>query len=148
MITYVTGDLFTTPGIDALAHGVNCAGVMGIGIAVEFRRRWPEMFAAYRAQCLARNLRPGDVLAWGKSPIIYNLATQQRPGRRATLRAIRVAIGQMLFVADGHRVTRIGLPRIGCGYGGLLWADVRAALEDVAGLARVELIVVTPPQDA
>lgn len=53
------GDLFDAVDVDALAHGCNCAGAMGAGIVVEFRRRWPAMFEESRRRCAA-----GDVWSW------------------------------------------------------------------------------------
>ena len=46
--TFVKGDLFRQEGLRALAHGCNCAGAMGKGIAVEFRERFPKMYAEYK----------------------------------------------------------------------------------------------------
>lgn len=148
MITHVVGDLFEVPDLDAVAHGVNCAGVMGAGIALEFRRRWPAMFDAYKAECRAGNLRLGDVFSW---PVdgrwIYNLATQLRPGPGASIWAIESALRNMLFRAQNVGVRRVGMPRIGCGLGGLAWRDVRCVIEAVAAASPIDLVVVSLPGD-
>jgi O-acetyl-ADP-ribose deacetylase (regulator of RNase III) len=144
----VTGNLFTTPGLDALGHGVNCQGRMGAGIAVDFKRRWPAMFHRYRVAC-SSGMRPGDCLVCPETkPIwIYCLATQPSPGPCASLPAIQVAVQRMLAHARAAGVTRIGIPRIGAGLGGASWRDVRAVLEELAARAPVELVVVTRPED-
>lgn len=150
--TFITGDLFTTPDLDALAHGVNCAGAMGAGIARGFRRRWPAMYRDYRAECDASRLRPGYLFAWrgdGVPHWIYNLATQDRPGARASHEFVMAALIRMVRFAATKRdpIRRIGLPRIGCGIGGLDWADVRETIVEVGADTAIELVVVSLPGD-
>lgn len=145
MIDEITGDLFATPDLDALAHGVNCTGVMGAGIAVTFRKLHPEMFAEYARRCRARELRPGNLFAWQAAPMwVYNLATQPRPGPSATLPAIRSAVEAMVEHARSAGVKRIGMPRVGCGLGGLRWEAVRPVIE--AAAQGVEIVVVSLPE--
>lgn len=141
-LTEITGDLFATPGLEALAHGVNCRGVMGAGIAVEFKRRWPAMFEDYAAECVFR-MKPGDCHEWLDPTTgrwIYNLATQPRPGPCASLLAIKSALDNMLACSRGARVKRIGICRVGTGYGGLRWEDVRPLIERAA--RDVDIVVV------
>lgn len=130
MLTEIRGDLFAIDA-DALAHGVNCAGVMGAGIAVEFARRWPVVLHRYRTACLNGTLRPGTCLPCAEtSPHwIYCLATQPRPGPCAALPAIESAVRAMVGHALAAKVSRIGMPRIGCGLGGLRWSEVRLIVE-------------------
>lgn len=140
-LTEIQGDLFAVPSLDALAHGVNCIGVMGAGIAAEFKRRWPPMFIAYREACLAGRLVPGSMFserAGGRW--IYNLATQPRPGRCASLLWVESSLKAMTARAWHDRVKRIGMPRLGCGLGGLDWRDVRPLVERAA--QHVDIVVV------
>jgi O-acetyl-ADP-ribose deacetylase (regulator of RNase III) len=137
MIVERTGDLFTSD-CPALGHGVNTLGSMGAGIAVEFRRRWPAMYDAYRAECRSGRLQPGGVFVWqADDRLIVNLATQRGVGRGAArLEWVRAAAKQVAQLSlDG-----LALPRIGAGMGGLRWADVRAILDhELAPLTYVEL---------
>ena len=150
-IDYVTGDLFDDAlyGSDrpALAQGVNCSGVMGAGIAPLFRSRWPDMYLAYRAACRSRTLTLGSVLPWvapdGRT--IYNLATQDRPGRHAVLGAVQDSVQAMLVHAEQTGVHRVALPRIGAGIGGLVWADVNTTLAFLADRSPVRVTVVSLP---
>jgi O-acetyl-ADP-ribose deacetylase (regulator of RNase III) len=67
VIHYVAGDLFANEhGAQALAHGCNCIGSMGAGIAVGFRERYPDMYEEYRRRCKAQPhlFNPGDCLLW------------------------------------------------------------------------------------
>lgn len=137
-IHYVVGDLFAnTYRAQAFAHGVNCKGVMGKGIALEFRLRYPEMYAEYRRRCLSGQLHTGEVFYWvglnPQQPTVFNLATQDdyRGPVRATLPAIRSSLFVMLEMADFHNIMSIAMPRIGSGLGGLPWADVKEAIEHV-----------------
>lgn len=134
---YVAGDLFAnTCQAQALAHGCNCQGSMGAGIAVGFRERYPAMYEEYRRRCKAtpRQFNPGDVFLWkaAEQPWVFNLATQEDYWRsRATYDAIERALGSMRAQANAEGIERIAMPRIGAGYGGLSWAKVRAVIERV-----------------
>jgi O-acetyl-ADP-ribose deacetylase (regulator of RNase III) len=143
VITQARGDLFAA-GLPALAHGCNCAGTMGAGVAREFRRRWPDMYRLYRDHCRSGTFLPGDVLAWTGSPVVYNLAVQMRPGSTASVAAIQVAVARMLQRAEDDGVGTIGMPRVGCGSRGLRWAEVGPVLEDLAAGSPVDLIVFAP----
>lgn len=142
------GDLFAS-GLPALAHGCNCQGVMGAGIAVQFRERWPRMYAEYRRRCSVGEFRLGDVMMWRDigwampfSPVtIFNLATQDRPGPDARLDALTVSVARMLLLAGRNGITAVGMPMIGCGIGGLEWEHVNYTLEVLAARSPVELIV-------
>jgi len=129
VITWAEGDLFTC-GISAIAHGVNCRGVMGAGIAVQFRRRYPDMYESYSKRCGKGHMWPGDILTWQHpGGIVFCLATQKEPGAHAEPWMITAAAGQM--IAEAHyirKITEIALPEIGCGIGGLTRGDLLTAL--------------------
>jgi O-acetyl-ADP-ribose deacetylase (regulator of RNase III) len=136
-IRYVAGDLFANEQqARALAHGCNCQGSMGAGIAVGFRERYPAMYAEYRRRCKAtpRQFNLGDVFLWKdeQQPWVFNLATQEDYWRsRATYDAIERALNAMRAQADAEGIASIAMPRIGAGYGGLSWAKMRAVIERV-----------------
>ena len=151
-VEHVVGDLFEQRDVYALAHGVNCVGRMGAGIATEFRRRWPKMFAEYAQACRAGELRPGSIFAYQISADrwVYNLATQHAPGRDARLDAVADSLRAALAHARAHQVASIALPRIGAGIGGLDWRAVAATIEKVAcepGAPPVLLRTVSRPSD-
>ncbi len=113
-IDYVAGDLFANEyGAHALAHGCNCQGSMGAGIAVEFRRRWPAMYDAYRSECRSGRLQPGGIFVYQAADrLIVNLATQRGVGRGAArLKWVR----QATRAAAQLSVAGLALPRIGAG---------------------------------
>ena len=62
MIKFIAyGDIFSISGISCYAHGCNCAGAMGKGIALQFKKRFPQMYLQYRKKCLQNQFHPGDV---------------------------------------------------------------------------------------
>jgi len=131
-IHIVSGDLFVNRySAQALAQGVNCKGSMGVGIAVGFRERYPEMYEEYRRRCKAqpRELNPGDVFLWRAAegqPWVFNLASQEDYWRsRATYAAVEQALRQTRALADEAGVRSIAAPRIGAGYGGLSWKKLQ-----------------------
>lgn len=151
MVKFVTGDLFTYPGLDAIAHGCNCAGVMGAGIAKEFKRRYPENFKKYKQACKDGTFKVGGLLTFdAQDAYILNLGTQDEFINPAKLVDIKKALKYMInFVmhmniarSAVHRdpIKTIGLPRIGAGLGGLDWQDVKQVILDL-DTEGLELIV-------
>ncbi|MFN3199405.1 MAG: macro domain-containing protein [Bradymonadia bacterium] len=141
-VQYISGDLFHFDGLDGLAHGCNCAGSMGKGIAVPFKRRYPAMYRAYRQRCLEGTFTLGDVFEWPTAcETIFNLGTQAHWRSKAELWAVEQALEQMVRGAERRGVKRIGLPRIGAGLGGLSWLSVKEVMTAVGEQASVDLVV-------
>lgn len=143
-ITYCRGDIFETETNVALAHGCNCAGAMGKGIAVPFKEHWLAMYQAYKAKCGSGEFTPGKVFPWKDETsgrTIYNLGTQRTWRTKATLEAIEQSVSTMLRLAEENSTLTIAMPLIGAGLGGLAAADVKAVLDRLAGESSVRLIV-------
>lgn len=136
-IYYVSGDLFTNQHqAQAFAQGCNCQGSMGAGIAVGFKERYPKMFEEYRRRCKAtpREFNVGDVFLWREDgkPAVFNLATQEDYWRsRATYKSVELCLTNLRRSADSAKITRVAMPRIGAGYGGLTWEKVRAIVDRI-----------------
>jgi O-acetyl-ADP-ribose deacetylase (regulator of RNase III) len=134
---FVSGDLFVNKyNVQAFAHGCNCVGSMGAGIAVGIKERYPAMFEEYRRRCKAkpREFNPGDVFLWKSEnlPWVFNLATQEDNWRqRATYIVIEQTLQAMKQLAGRESIPSIGMPRLGAGYGGLSWKKVRVVIETV-----------------
>lgn len=145
-VEYRTGDLFAQPDITALAHGCNCAGAMGKGIAVEFKKRYPKMYGAYKSACATGTFDVGDVFTWREGArTVFNLGTQAHWRTDAKLDWIERSLNKMIAEADALGITKIAMPRIGAGLGGVAWSDVRALLERVSADTSVTLVVVSLP---
>lgn len=133
-VEYVTGDVFVNRvGAEALAHGCNCAGSMGAGVAVGFRDRYPAMFEEFRRRCRAKpkEFDLGSVFLWREPglPAVFNLGTQPRPGRGATYPIVETALKALRAAADEAGIRTLAMPRIAAGYGGLSWKKVRALID-------------------
>lgn len=143
LLTLKAGDMFASTTA-ALAHGVNVDGLMGAGVAAIFRRKFPAMHREYVRACRRGDLTPGSVWPW-KAPSglwVYNLASQDRPGPHARLEWVEESVKAMLEHAQEHGVGSVAMPRIGCGIGGLHWADVEGVLGScVEAIPGVELEV-------
>jgi O-acetyl-ADP-ribose deacetylase (regulator of RNase III) len=146
-IQFIAGDLFeNVHRVQAFAHGCNCQGSMGAGIAKTFRARYPKMYEEYRTRCKAvpRQFNLGDCWLWKADGElwVFNLGTQEGYWRsRASYDAIATSLKEMRRQADAEGITRIALPRIGVGYGGLSWKKVRGIIEAVFGDWPAALIV-------
>ncbi|WNG46948.1 macro domain-containing protein [Archangium minus] len=139
---FVRGDLLRQEGLNALAHGCNCAGAMGKGIAVEFRARFPRMYAEYKQRCADGRFKLGEVFTWTEEGVtVFNLGTQKTWRTKAELQAIESAVTLMVQEAEARGLDKIGLPRIGAGLGGLPWESVRALLALIGERTHVNLIV-------
>src|SRR5207248_2480180 len=105
-VEFVKGDLFANRHkAQAQAHGCNCRGSMGAGIATGFRGRYPQMYEEYRRRCKAqpRDFNLGDAWLWKAEgpPWVFNLGTQEGYWRaRARYEAIEAALKSMLPQAD------------------------------------------------
>lgn len=141
-VKFVKGDMFQTSKLKSFAHGCNCAGAMGKGVAVEFKSNWPNMYSSYKERCKSGLFNPGDVFTWVEGDnTIFNLGTQKTWRTKATLDAIKTALTSMLEIAEAKGVNNIGLPRIGAGLGGLTWEEVKELIKNVAETSSINLIV-------
>jgi O-acetyl-ADP-ribose deacetylase (regulator of RNase III) len=133
-------DLFDQGEFNVIAHGCNCRGVMGGGIAFDIKRRYPE--AHYEdMNCKIpfnrRRLGRATVASLSEDDIklIFNLYTQVDPGPNAELTAILSSIRFMkdylLAITESRKDIKIGIPLIGCGIGGLDWDKVSVLFKDV-----------------
>ncbi|MEU5187397.1 macro domain-containing protein [Streptomyces klenkii] len=142
-IEFRVGDLFGASDADALAHGCNCAGAMGRGIAVEFKRRWPLMYKEYQTLCRDGKFGVGGAFPW-RTPeglLIYNLGTQAHWRVGAELSGVVAAVKAMLDHAAEHDVRRIAMPRIAAGLGGLDWQVVRTAITPIVEASQSDVFV-------
>lgn len=128
----IKGDLFNDTEAKIWIQGVNLKSTMGAGIAKEFKRRYPKMFEIYKQRCDNGQLALGDHVIYKHPPIedskgviIYNIATQPKPGPCASLEAIEKGLEKIFSVGDQlekkYWPVKVAMPRIGCGLGGLDW---------------------------
>lgn len=146
----IKGDLFDLDhDFDGLAQGVNCEGLMGAGIAVAFRNRWPDMYQDYKHLCNAyRDIIPGllhtyDVLDDnGTELMILNLFSQVLPGKNGDYGLLKSSTLLMRIEAEKRDLSRVGLPWIGCGIAGLAKHNVQHIFERILGPSYINFVLV------
>lgn len=132
MVELTSGDLLDAR-VEALVNAVNTVGVMGAGLAAQFKVRYPEMFREYVTVCQQNRLRPGMVHVWltgvDEPRYVINVPTKRhwrKPSRFAdvaeSVEALRVQVGL-------RRIRSVAVPALGCGLGGLEWPVVRELVE-------------------
>lgn len=137
MISFHQGDIFESDA-QALVNPVNCAGVMGAGLALEFKKRYPEMFKWYMMCCTIDAFQIGDVGVWNLPPeaaprkFIINFATKNHWREKSKLEYILQGLHNLKWEIGQHKIESIALPQLGCGLGGLQWKDVRPLLTGFA----------------
>lgn len=128
MITNATGNLLQADA-DALVNTVNTVGVMGKGIALQFRKAYPEMFAAYAKACKAGEVRLGQMHVWETGALngprfIINFPTKGHWRSGSKISDIDAGLSDLMKVITDRGITSIALPPLGCGNGGLDWSEV------------------------
>ena len=145
MIDWINeGDIFTLKEVKNYAHGCNCAGVMGKGIALQFKIKFPLMYVKYKKKCSEGKFNLGDVYEYNYGDgYIYNLGTQSSWRTKAKIEAVEFSMRKMLDLASRKGVNAIALPKIGAGLGGLKWQDVKDVIEKMSSeFPNIRLLVV------
>jgi len=146
-----SGDLFAEPA-DAIVNTVNCVGVMGAGIALEFKQRFPDMFKEYVRCCKKKRIRVGEVWMWHHEPAppqyIINFPTKDDWRNPSKLEWIQeglehLAENTILF----QQIHTLAMPALGCNNGGLHFDDVRKLVEQFCSQVKGDLeITLYEPQ--
>ena len=145
MVEYIEfGNIFKLDGITSFAHGCNCAGAMGKGIAVQFKNMYPDMYKQYKTLCKHGDFKLGDVFKYNHGDgYVFNLGTQKTWRTKAEIHAVEQSLDNMLKIASELEVTKIALPKIAAGLGGLDWGKVKTILNNVAkDVPSIQLFVV------
>ncbi|HEY7146052.1 MAG TPA: macro domain-containing protein [Streptosporangiaceae bacterium] len=152
MLREAEGNLLEEPA-DALVNTVNTVGVMGKGIALQFKQAFPQNFRAYEAACRRREVQIGRMFVVETGllelpRLIINFPTKRHWRSHSRLDDIRSGLADLRQVLVDRHVRSVALPPLGCGNGGLDWRDVRPLIEGALGdLVEVE-VVVYPPKGA
>jgi O-acetyl-ADP-ribose deacetylase (regulator of RNase III) len=156
VIEYVEGDLLKADA-DALVNTVNTVGVMGKGVALQFKRAFPANFKAYQAACKRYEVKVGRMFVFDAGQLmrpryIINFPTKTHWKARSRLADVEAGLSELRRVVDELGITSIAVPPLGCGSGGLDWRDVRPLVAGaLADLDEVNVLVYepkgTPPAD-
>ncbi|GDY33042.1 type II toxin-antitoxin system antitoxin DNA ADP-ribosyl glycohydrolase DarG [Gandjariella thermophila] len=137
MIVNGEGDLLTAD-VDALVNTVNCVGVMGKGIALQFKRRYPENFRLYEAACERGEVQLGRMFVTDLHSIsgpryIVNFPTKGHWRARSRIADIRAGLDDLVRVILDREIRSIAVPPLGTGNGGLPWREVEPLIREALG---------------
>jgi O-acetyl-ADP-ribose deacetylase (regulator of RNase III) len=136
---------------DALVNAVNTVGVMGKGIALQFKQAYPANFRAYKEACHRGEVRLGMMFTYETGlpdgpRYIINFPTKAHWRSRSKLTDIQSGLADLRDVIRERNIRSIAIPPLGCGNGGLDWQDVRPLIiEAFADLSALD-VMLFPPQ--
>lgn len=149
MLDFVHGNILEAP-VEAVVNAVNTKGVMGKGLALQFRQTLPQASQAYEQAARHGDLSPGGVLLTetgqlGSVRYVLHAATKDHWRNPSRLEWVESALEQLVEIVRMHNIESIALPALGCGLGGLTWPTVKARMETVlAKLPDTRILVYLP----
>lgn len=153
MIEFTTGDILACEA-DALVNTVNCVGVMGRGIALQFKRAYPANFKAYEAACRQAAVQPGRLFVFETGQLaaprfIINFPTKRHWRGPSRMEDIDAGLVDLVRVIRDREIRSIAIPPLGSGLGGLDWNEVRPRIEQaLAPLQDVHVLLFGPAETA
>ncbi len=148
MLQLARGNLLEAP-VEALVNSVNTVGVMGKGIALQFKRAFPANFTAYERACKAGEVEIGRVFVFETGELqprwILNVPTKRDWRNPSRLDDVRRGIDALVAIIRRLGIRSVAVPPLGCGAGGLSWDVVRPLLEvALRELSDVEVMLFAP----
>jgi O-acetyl-ADP-ribose deacetylase (regulator of RNase III) len=148
MIKFTEGDILHDES-EALVNTVNCVGVMGRGIALQFRNAFPDNFKGYARACQREEVQPGKLFVFETGRLnpryIVNFPTKRHWRGKSRLEDIDAGLRALAEFIKERRIQSIAIPPLGSGLGGLHWQDVKQRIEKaLAGLPNVQITVYEP----
>jgi O-acetyl-ADP-ribose deacetylase (regulator of RNase III) len=146
LITETGGNLLRDDA-QALVNTVNTVGVMGKGIALQFKRAFPEVFAAYADACADGRVQPGRVfpVRLGDSDRwVLNFPTKRHWRQRSRLDDIRAGLDDLARLLVELDIRSVAIPPLGCGNGGLRWLEVRPLIVEKLGGLDIDIRLYGP----
>lgn len=145
MVQVVAGDLFASDA-QTLVNAVNCAGVMGKGLALEFKQRYPDMFQDYRERCARGQMRLGEPYLFRRAapPHILNFPTKRHWRSPSRLEDIVAGVRFLQARYGKWDITSLAVPALGCGLGQLDWAVVGPTLARLFGEFSIPVTLYAP----
>lgn len=149
MIEHKIGDIFEED-VEALVNSVNCVGVMGRGIALQFKNRFPENFKAYVQACERDEVKPGRMFIHESGTItnprfIINFPTKRHWRGKSRMEDIEAGLADLAQEIKRRRIRSIAIPPLGSNLGKLNWADVRPRIESaLESLDGVDVVLFEP----
>lgn len=149
MIKLTQGDILKA-NAEALVNTVNCVGIMGRGIALQFRKAFPENFKAYKAACDAKQVQAGKMFVYDLNRLynprfIVNFPTKRHWKGKSRIEDIKFGLTDLIDLVQKQQIRSIAIPPLGCGLGGLNWEEVRPLIiEAFQSLPEVSVLLFEP----
>lgn len=149
MIEFKQGNLLEEK-VEALVNTVNCVGVMGKGIALQFKQAYPENFRQYEKACRAKEVQPGRMFTVAIGSLfnpryIINFPTKRHWKGKSKIEDIKSGLVALVAEVEQLGITSIAIPPLGCGNGGLSWSEVKPLIESAfAQLSDVQVFIFEP----
>ena len=124
------GNIFNS-SCEFLVNPVNCVGVMGKGLALEFKNKYPLNFQKYKAFCDNASFHIGKLLiVYENNKFIVNFPTKKHWRNKSDLEFIKIGLEELKVAIKDFNIKSIALPKLGCGLGGLDWNEVFVLIKD------------------
>jgi O-acetyl-ADP-ribose deacetylase (regulator of RNase III) len=151
LIEHVTGDILRAD-VEALVNTVNCVGIMGRGIALQFKNAYPANFKAYQAACRLHEVQPGRMFVFETEEItgvkfIINFPTKRHWKGKSRIEDIDSGLVALASDIRARGIRSIAVPPLGSGLGGLDWNTVRPRIEQSLGAIPNLRLVIFQPND-
>lgn len=152
MLDFRTGDILRTDA-EALVNTVNCVGIMGRGVALQFKKAFPANFKAYESACKRQDVQPGRMFVYetgyvGNPKFIINFPTKRHWRGKSRIEDIEAGLRALADVIKERNIRSVAMPPPGSGLGGLHWPDVRRRIFEFAqGLPDVAFTVFEPRRE-
>jgi O-acetyl-ADP-ribose deacetylase (regulator of RNase III) len=133
MIEHVQGNLLNAD-VEALVNTVNTVGVMGKGVALQFKLAFPKNFSAYEAACRRGEVKIGRMFVFRTNTLqnprfVINFPTKKHWRGKSRLEYVEAGLRSLIEVIRSERIHSVAVPPLGCGSGGLDWEQVKSRIE-------------------
>jgi O-acetyl-ADP-ribose deacetylase (regulator of RNase III) len=147
MVTFTSGDIFNSAA-QVITNTINTVGVMGAGLALKFKNRFPQMFEDYHQRCANGKVKQGEPYLWEDENVqILNFPTKRHWQEPSRLEDIEAGLKYLASNYQTMSIQSLALPPLGCGLGGLNWDQVRPLIDRyLGGLSDLEVFVYEPAQ--
>ncbi len=149
MIEYKSGDILKDDS-EALVNTVNCVGIMGRGIALQFKKAFPGNFKAYAAACKKDAVQPGKMFVFKTGRLTYpryiiNFPTKRHWRSKSRMEDIEGGLEALVETVRQHDISSIAVPPLGSGLGGLEWSKVKQRIENrLKKLTDIRIVIYEP----
>lgn len=149
MVEYIKGDILKSD-TEAIVNTVNCVGVMGRGIALQFKNAYPANYAQYKQACDNNEVKLGEMLIHATGTLtnpqyIINFPTKNHWKSQSRIEDIDSGLNSLVADIERLHIKSVAIPPLGSGLGGLHWGTVRQLIkEKFAKVGDVRVVVYEP----